>query len=417
MPNRRHVVKGLAALVVGGRLARGATGVKRILLRSSWQTVNIGDIGHTPGMLRLLEQHLPEVEVTLWPSSVDRGVREMLMAAFPRLRIAEGRLDSSGQPQTDALRAAWEEADLLLHGSGPSVLARDHLAAWHRLSGKPFGVYGVTIENIDEGLRDLLSQAAFVFCRDTVSLRHLAEAGVRCKTMEFAPDATFAVHLRDDAAAEAWRRETGLEAGRYVCAIPRLRYTPYYQIHRRAATADEQRRAEVSEKHRATDHAKLRTALEMLLRATDLKIAACPEMTYEVELSRTELVEPMPAELRPRIVWRDRYWMPDEAASVYAAAQAVVSFEMHSPILAAAMGTPAIHLRQPTDTCKGQMWRDIGLGQWLFEADPMRGEEIGAALCAIAGDPAAARATMAGAMDFVRQRQSESLAVVGQALA
>ncbi len=27
-----------------------------LLLRSSWQTVNISDIGHTPGMLTLLEK-------------------------------------------------------------------------------------------------------------------------------------------------------------------------------------------------------------------------------------------------------------------------------------------------------------------------------------------------------------------------
>jgi len=33
-----------------------------ILVRSFWQTVNIGDIGHTPGLLALLEKHLPEVE-------------------------------------------------------------------------------------------------------------------------------------------------------------------------------------------------------------------------------------------------------------------------------------------------------------------------------------------------------------------
>ena len=33
---------------------------RKILLRSSWQTVNIGDIAHTPGMLRLLEQHRPD---------------------------------------------------------------------------------------------------------------------------------------------------------------------------------------------------------------------------------------------------------------------------------------------------------------------------------------------------------------------
>ncbi|MCA9059583.1 MAG: polysaccharide pyruvyl transferase family protein, partial [Planctomycetaceae bacterium] len=46
----------------------------RILLRSSWQTVNIGDIAHTPGVLSLLRRHLPEAEITLWPSNIDNGV-------------------------------------------------------------------------------------------------------------------------------------------------------------------------------------------------------------------------------------------------------------------------------------------------------------------------------------------------------
>jgi hypothetical protein len=36
---------------------------RRILLRSSWQTVNIGDIAHTPGMLALLEPHLRLLEL------------------------------------------------------------------------------------------------------------------------------------------------------------------------------------------------------------------------------------------------------------------------------------------------------------------------------------------------------------------
>ncbi len=46
----------------------------RLILRSSWQTVNIGDIAHTPGVLALLEKHLPHVEVRLWPSKVNNGV-------------------------------------------------------------------------------------------------------------------------------------------------------------------------------------------------------------------------------------------------------------------------------------------------------------------------------------------------------
>ena len=37
---------------------------KKILLRSSWQVVNIGDIAHTPGVLALLEKYVPDAEVT-----------------------------------------------------------------------------------------------------------------------------------------------------------------------------------------------------------------------------------------------------------------------------------------------------------------------------------------------------------------
>jgi len=42
-----------------GTFARSQEKSKRILLRSSWQNVNIGDIAHTPGMLALLEKHRP----------------------------------------------------------------------------------------------------------------------------------------------------------------------------------------------------------------------------------------------------------------------------------------------------------------------------------------------------------------------
>src|SRR5690606_24185047 len=60
---------------------------KTILLRSSWQVENIGDIAHTPGVLTLIEKYLPHVDVCLWPSNVGSGVEEMLMARFPKLKI------------------------------------------------------------------------------------------------------------------------------------------------------------------------------------------------------------------------------------------------------------------------------------------------------------------------------------------
>ncbi|MDR1010113.1 MAG: hypothetical protein LBM04_03115, partial [Opitutaceae bacterium] len=58
-----------------------------ILLRGSWQSVNIGDIGHTPGALQLLERWLPEARVILWAGGIERGAKELLQRSFPKLRI------------------------------------------------------------------------------------------------------------------------------------------------------------------------------------------------------------------------------------------------------------------------------------------------------------------------------------------
>jgi polysaccharide pyruvyl transferase WcaK-like protein len=234
--------------------------------------------------------------------------------------------------------------------------------------------------------------------------------------MEFAPDGAFALDLRDDERAETYLSRVGLEAGRFVCAIPRLRYTPYYKIHKRQPNEEDLRRAAVNEQYHTADHAKLREALAMFIRQTGLKVLACPEMTYQVEVARQELYEQMPDDVRGNVVHREEYWQPDEACSIYERALAVVSFECHSPIFAAAMGTPLIHLRQPTDTHKGQMYRDIGLTDWIFEADEMTGQQVGETLLKIVNEPQAARAKLAQAMEFVHERQRDSMALVGKSL-
>src|SRR5262245_27938808 len=76
--DRRHFLSSAILAAIAPVLAQEKR-APRIVLRSSWQTVNIGDIAHTPGVLHLLEQHLPEAEIRLWPSSVSNGVDEMLM--------------------------------------------------------------------------------------------------------------------------------------------------------------------------------------------------------------------------------------------------------------------------------------------------------------------------------------------------
>src|SRR5437773_3851821 len=92
---------------------------RRILLRSAWQTVNIGDIGHTPGILRLLEEYLPDAKVTLWPSKMDNGIERMLLRRFPNLAIIEN---------VPMPKAVFERCDFLLHGSGASFVAENDVA-------------------------------------------------------------------------------------------------------------------------------------------------------------------------------------------------------------------------------------------------------------------------------------------------
>ena len=418
-----------------------------VLLRSSWQTVNIGDIGHSPGVLALLERHLPGIQLTLWADTLDRGVRAILAERFPNLRIVEGSIAANGLPDSPALAEAIEEADLLVHGSGPYVVALPHLEAWSRLTGKPYGIYGVTIDPLgaifsgadmpDEGdtllrqrariaalppghlpvrLRAVLEKSSFVFCRDTLSLDYLRAQAVRGPALGFAPDGAFGIDLRDDPAADSFLRRHELRAGNFICVIPRLRYTPYDLTHDTPSTPRDQARAAISERHREKDLGKLRDMIVRWVRATGLKVLVCPEMTYQIDVGRELCGRNLPEDVRRFVAHRPDYWLPDEACSTYARALAVVSLDNHSPIFALAVGTPTLFVRQPTDTIKGQMWPDLGLGDWLSEVDETDGAQLSERLLALHRSPAAARARVAAIMHDVHELQRTSMTVLARAL-
>ncbi len=383
--SRRAFLAASATLAAGCAAPLAEPRPVRILLRSSWQTVNIGDIAHTPGMLRLLEEELPNADVTLWPNRLSKEVEAMLRRRFPKLRIAAA---------PEEQKRALSENDFFLHGSGPGLVGHEAMNAW-RATGKPYGVGGVTINERElkgENYRQLLAGARFVFCRDTQSLQALRAAGLGAPVQEFGPDATFVVDLRDDRRAEAFLREHGLDSGSFACFVPRLRWTPYWKEGRTMPPEQVRQREAENERHVEADHAKMRQAIIAWVGETRNKALLCPEMTYEVELLRPLLYDPLPPEVKSKVVVKPTYWLTDEAASTYRHAAAVVSLEMHSPILAIAGGRPAIHLRQPTDTRKGQMWRDVGLGDWLFEIDAATGEQIAERLLSLHRDPEGTRA-------------------------
>jgi polysaccharide pyruvyl transferase WcaK-like protein len=408
---RRHFI-GTVAGALGALPALAAQGrPPRIVLRSSWQTVNIGDIGHTPGVLALLEKHVPEAEVTLWPMDMRNGVEEMLRRRFPKLRIVRDQ-------------AGAYECDFLLHGSGPYLTAHRDVAAWRKETGKPYGVYGITMaaagdpalkimrnNGLDDYCKELLNGASFVFLRDSVSLQAVKAAGVTCPIIEFGPDGAFAADVRDDGTASAFLKAHGLEEGKFLCCIPNLRNAPYWKV--KPGYAFDENKHRRNEEMKEHDHAPLREAIVAITRGTPMKFLVCPEDSTQMETGRELLVDPLPPDVKAKVVWREKFWLTDEAISTYVRSAGLVSLEMHSPIMCIGNGVPAIVCRFAEQSTKGFMWRDIGLGDWLFDLDkPEELARIVPAALALAKDPAAAKAKAAKARAFVQQRQRQTMAIV-----
>lgn len=412
--NRRHFLHTTLAASLAVSVRAADKRPARLLLRSSWQTVNIGDIAHTPGVLALIEKHLPGVEVRLWPSKVDNGVEEMLLARFPKVRIVKG---------PEALKAAFAECDFLLHGSGPSLVAEKDVARWARETGKPYGIYGITLSlqgstatspASDAAINAtvaVLSGAKFAYFRDSKSLELAKQRGCTCPLMEFGPDGAFATDLRDDVKATAFLKANGLEDGQFLCCIPRLRFTPYWTIHKERAM-DPVKHAR-NEALKEQDHAPHRQAIIEVLRQTKLKVLICPEDQTQMAVGKELLYDPLPADVKPRAVWRPNYWLTGEAISVYTRSAGLFGNEMHSPIMCVGNGIPAIVCRWAEQTTKGFMWRDIGLGDWLFDFDKEdEVKRLVPAVLAIAKDPAAAKAKAAKGRDFVMGKFAASMGVV-----
>ncbi len=414
-------VSSLSALGLALRTSLAADGKKppKILLRSSWQTVNIGDIAHTPGVLRILKQHLPEAEVTLWPSSVDNGVDKLLQSEFPGLKIAK-----KGSKELDQ---AFEECEFLLHGSGASIVAQNDLIHWHEKTGKPYGIYGITFprkkssstsaqsEAAMQRSVDVLNKASFVYFRDSKSLELAKSLGAKSPVMEFGPDGAFACDLRDPDLAKKFLADNDLEEGKFLCCIPRLRYTPYWTI-KEGRAFNEQKHAR-NEEMKEHDHAPLREAIIEVVQNTDLKVLVCPEDRTQMAVGKEMIIDKLPADVLKRVVWRPDYWLTGEAVSVYVRSAGLFGNEMHSPIMCIGHGVPAVVCRFEEQTSKGFMWEDIGLGEWLFDHDSKEDQQrIAQTVLDMAQNPEAAQAKAAKAKAFVEKRQLATMQTLKKVL-
>jgi len=312
---RRHFLGTITAAL--GATAFGAAGKpKTILLQSAWDTVNIGDIGHTPGTLRIIEQHLPDVKTTVWAMKLDERVTAMLQRRFPKVEFIQGSLTGKGE-RDERLRQAITGADLFIRNSG---MGQDvSFMEFCRKIGKPYGLYGQSyfrsmVEgNGAEERVAMLNGAAFIYCRETRTLEILRQAKVKPPVLEFGPDGCFGIDVRDDERGLATMKKLGLEERKFItiqlrtntAKLPGVDDTRTPKLNPLHPTpeqiADDERRAAV-----------YRDLITRWVKKTGHKVLIAPEVKKEMEHNKRLLHDPLPPEIQKHVVNLEYFWNAGE---------------------------------------------------------------------------------------------------------
>ncbi|MGV8137273.1 MAG: polysaccharide pyruvyl transferase family protein [Mangrovibacterium sp.] len=424
--DRRNCIKNLGLLSGGialspdlfGKNLFGKKG-KTILLCTGIQYANMGDHGHVTGILNLLTTYLPKVKIILWPKIDLPEFDELILAHWPQVRIVHSKL-SEGVPVNEEIGKVARQADFVIAGHGEETEV-----AWAAKNyNKPYGIFGITAGAPPEGTRkEFIDHASFCFTRETASLANLRKARVKCPLIDFAPDATFGTHVQNEQKALGFMTVQGLKPKKFICVVPRLRVTPYYRIAPElrfdpAPWSAERVKAtdELNNRHKEEDHAKAREALITWVRKTGNPVLLCPEMIHNMDLFDELLFNPLPDDVKQKVVKKESFWRIDEATTIYKNATAVISLECHSPIIAYTQGTPAFYLRQPEDTIKGQMYYDIGLPDWVFEIEKTTGNDVAGRLMEVFSHYDTVTANLAASMKYVREKQEEAMTKIKETI-
>lgn len=416
MITRRTFLKTTGLVLGTGALPASANVLKAqktVLLQCGWAVKNIGDIGHTPGTLRFLEQYLPAARVILWAINTNQQVDSMLMKRFPKLEIVKGSLSQ----KDGVVQEAIKRSDFFLRGPGMGQ-STDFMTYCNKI-GKPWGLQGqsyfpdmVTGPGA-EGRIALLNTAAFIYCRDSKTLKTLQDAGVRPPVLEFAPDGCFGIDVRDEEKALARLAKHGLEEKKFITmqlrthspSSPGVDDTRPQKLNPLHPTpeniADDTRRAKVYQ-----------NVIAKWVKETGGKVVIAPEVNKEMEYNKKFVYDPLPDDLKRHVVNFDEFWNVDEACSFYARAHTVICHEPHTPIMALAVGTPMMHTFSEFHSPKCWMFKDIGLEEWAPEFDRTSAETMFEILMEIHRNYPSAQTKVERAMAFVEKRAAAQMSVL-----
>lgn len=129
------------------------------------------------------------------------------------------------------------------------------------------------------------------------------------------------------------------------------------------------------------------------------------------------LYDLLPEDVKRNVVWRNRFWLTDEALSVYVRSAGLFGLEQHSPIMCIGNGIPALVGRFKEQTSKGYMWYNIGLEDWFFDSDnEEQMDRLIPTVLSLINDRNGAKKKTMKAKSFVEKKQKESMKILEASL-
>ncbi len=340
-----------------------------------------------------------------WGASQMRGFENGTLSARIAARIADDILNRLPKEMLQELQRtnpeaarAFSDAGFVLFTSGttlnfgrmgvrdlrgftlryamPLLIARAH--------GIPYGINAQSFDAINWPatlfFQPLFRDARFVYCRDPDSLEYLRQQNLLCPRSGWRPDTTFFFNGFDDAWADQFMRAHALEKGRFITVTIRSAN----QKGPLAGTITDERGEAIM--------SRVRRFIEDWVRRTGLPVVLAPEVESEVEAAHGSIFMKLSPAAQKKCVELEKFWTTEQAYSLYRRAQAVVSMEMHSVIMALSLGTPVLMPQFSENGRKVWMLEELGLRDWIFDIDePESSEALLAAALRIQQDPAAAQ--------------------------
>ena len=101
--------------------------------------------------------------------------------------------------------------------------------------------------------------------------------------------------------------QSKLEEGKFLCVIPRWRWSPFWKMRNDPVNLEKEK---IDQAYKIPDQQYLLEAIIEVIRQTDMKILICPEDLSQIELGRETLYNPLPDNIKKRVVLREQFLAP-----------------------------------------------------------------------------------------------------------